>query len=131
VFQRILAVWDGSELAERAYEMGIDLAATYGAEIVAASVVHPDEDTGEQEALLVKLFAERHADDGERGCTVTHEIIRGRHTGDDVLGYAHEHGFDLVVIGHHHHPKPGVLVLHGVTEHLIADAELPVLVVGG
>jgi len=76
MFQRVLVMWDASELAERA---------GHGARL--------------------------------------RQQVRGRD--------AHEHCFDLIVVGHHHHAKPGVLVTHGVTEQLISEAELPVLVVGG
>jgi nucleotide-binding universal stress UspA family protein len=131
VFQRILVVWDGTEPAERAFAMGIDVGTRYEAEIVAASVVPPDHPAEQAPARLAELWAQRHAAGDRRGCAVSHKIIEGRHTGADLLAYAHEHAFDLVVIGHHHDPKPGVLVLHGVTEHLISAAELPVLVVGG
>lgn len=129
MFQRILVVWDGSELAERAFAMGLELAGTYEAELVAASVIDPTSD--DQEARLVSLFADRHAEHERRGWTIGHELIRGSHPDRDLLAYAHRHGFDLLVVGHHREPKPGVLVLHGVAEHLVAAADVPVLVVGG
>jgi nucleotide-binding universal stress UspA family protein len=138
MFQRVLAVWDGSELAEKAFDMALDVASTYDAEIVAASVVCPtgrhrhevsDEPFESEVARLRSSFAERHGSHEE--IPVTHEVIEGRDTGENLLVYAHEHGFDLVVIGHHRDPKPGLLVLHGVTEELISAAQLPVLIVGG
>jgi nucleotide-binding universal stress UspA family protein len=43
---------------------------------------------------------------------------------------AHEHGFDLIVTGHHHEARAGRLLLQGVAPKLIAEASVPVLVVG-
>jgi nucleotide-binding universal stress UspA family protein len=131
MFQRILIVWDGSQPAERALDLGLDFGEKYSAELLAASVVHPGHEGSQEEDRLCELFAERHAGNRDTDCPIAHEIIRGSHTGDDLLAYAHEHGFDLMVVGHHRDTKPGVLILHGVTEHLISAAELPVLVVGG
>jgi len=124
MFQRILTLWDGSDVSERALSAALDLASKYDAEVLATSVVAPGEPTP-----LESLFAERHGSHG--GVALSHEVIEGRNPSEDLLAYAHEHAFDLLVVGHHHHPKPGVLVLHGVTEHVISDADLPVLVVGG
>ena len=56
-------------------------------------------------------------------------IIEGDHPAEDLLRYAHEHGFDLVVVGHHRSRRPGRFLLHGLAERLIAHAEMPVLVV--
>ena len=44
--------------------------------------------------------------------------------------YAHEHGFDLIVCGHHHSRRAGRLLLKGVTQDLVSAAATPVLVVG-
>ena len=124
MFQRILAFWDGSDVSERALEAALDVASKYGAEVVAASVVPLGEKTS-----LESLFAERHGP--HRAVQLSHQLIQGRKPSECLLAYAHEHAFDLVVVGHHHHPKPGVVILHGVTEQLISEADLPVLVVGG
>jgi nucleotide-binding universal stress UspA family protein len=47
-----------------------------------------------------------------------------------LLAYCHEHGFDLIVVGHHHSGRAGRLLLQGVAPRLIEAAEVPVLVVG-
>lgn len=139
MFQRILVAWDGSELAQRALHTGVDIALRYEAEVVAASVLtppggrHPEggsETLDDAHRRLEARFA-RVREEDLAGVPVSHEMIEGRHPGKDLLAYVHEHGFDLVVIGHHRDPHPGVLVLHGVTEEIVADADVPVLVVGG
>jgi nucleotide-binding universal stress UspA family protein len=125
VFQRVLVAWDGSELAEQALDMAVDLARTYDAEIVAASVLGPGVDGHALDTAFASAREQRCA-----GVAVEHRVISGRHPAADLLDFAHEHGFDLLVIGHHRGKVPGRLLLHGVTEHLVSACRLPVLVVG-
>jgi nucleotide-binding universal stress UspA family protein len=125
MFQRILVGWDGSELAQCALSMAVDVALTYEAEVVAASVVTPSGDAHSLRAAL-DLACEVRGDDVE----VQHEVVAGRNPAHDLLGYAHEHGFDLLIIGHHRHARPGGIMLHGMAERLLSAAALPILVVG-
>jgi nucleotide-binding universal stress UspA family protein len=46
-----------------------------------------------------------------------------------ALDHAHEHGFNLVVTGHHRDSRAGRLILRGVPETLLRTATVPVLVV--
>jgi nucleotide-binding universal stress UspA family protein len=126
MFQRIMVAWDGSALAERALDMAVDIACTYEAEIVAASVLAPAGDPH----LLQAAFARAREACVDRGVEPEHAIIEGGHPARDLLEYAHEHGFDLLVIGHHRHERPGGIMLHGMTERLLTAAQLPMLVVG-
>jgi nucleotide-binding universal stress UspA family protein len=125
MFQRILVGWDGSELAERALAMAADVARTYDAEVVAASVVAPRGD-----AHPLRAAFDRACEIRAGGVEVEHEAVVGRHPAHDLLEYAHEHGFDLLIIGHHRHARPGGIMLHGMAERLLSAAELPILVVG-
>lgn len=117
--------WDGSELADQALGMAVDLARSYDAEIVAASVLGPDADAAALDRAFSAVKEDRCA-----GIAVEHHVISGRHPATDLLDFAHAHGFDLLVIGHHRDERAGGLVLHGVTEHLVSACRVPVLVVG-
>lgn len=130
MFQRILVPWDGSELADRALGTAMELAVGYEAEIVLASVLTADA-CGDGGRRLAAAFERTRVAAQRSGVPLSHQILEGRHPTDVLLDFAHEHGFDLMVIGHHRDPHPGHLVLHGVTEHLVAAAEVPILVVGG
>lgn len=57
-------------------------------------------------------------------------IFAGEHPAAAILSYAHEHGFDLIVCGHHYSRRVGRLLLKGVTQDLVSAAATPVLVVG-
>ena len=140
MFQRILIAWDGSRVALRALDISLDVARRYDAELVAASVAYSpahaetEEDRAESAQAARRYLEEtfsRVRDRADRiGVPVEHVIIDGDQPGEDLLAYAHEHGSDLVVAGHHRSSRAGRLVLHGVPERLVAAAAVPVLIVG-
>ena len=139
MIQQILIAWDGSRPAHRALDVAIDLARRYEAELVAASVAHSPAHAETEADRTESVDAARRyledtlravADRAERvGVPLTHVIIEGDAPADDLLGYAHEHGVDLVVVGHHRNRRPGRFLLHGLAERMIARADMPVLVV--
>ncbi|MGD1051940.1 MAG: universal stress protein [Solirubrobacteraceae bacterium] len=140
MFQRILIAWDGSELSLRAFDAAIDVARRYGAELVAVSVAyspaHAETDADRRESsdasrrYLQESFSDV-ADRAERvGTTVEHTILDGEAAADVLVAYAREHGFDLIVCGHHHSRRAGRLLLHGVADRLLEDGRIPLLVIG-
>jgi nucleotide-binding universal stress UspA family protein len=140
MFQRILIAWDGSTVAVRAFDTAIDVTRRYDAELVAASIAYSpahaethsdrEESTEAAHRYLTDSFAEVRDRAERAGITVTHEIVDGPDPAAALQGYAHEHGFDLIVCGHHHSRRAGRLLLRGVAQQLIQDAHTPVLVVG-
>jgi nucleotide-binding universal stress UspA family protein len=139
VFQQILIAWDGSRPAELAFDVAVDVARRYGADLVAASVAHSPahaETAGDRaesveaaRRYLEETFA-RVRDRADRaGVPIDHVVIAGDDPAGDLLQHAHEHGFDLLVVGHHRGRRPGRFLLHGLAERTIATAGIPVLVV--
>jgi nucleotide-binding universal stress UspA family protein len=139
MFQRILIAWDGSKVALRAFDVAIDMTRRYDAELVAVSIAyspaHAETAADRQESsdaayrYLQDTFQEV-SDRAERvGVDVEHQIIAGETPARALLDHAHEHGFDLLVCGHHHSRRAGRLLLRGVIQHLLADTTIPVLVV--
>ena len=129
MFRRILVAWDGSEVALRAFDVAIDLTRRFGAELVAVSVAYSpahaetaaDREETEQAAhrYLTQTFADV-LDRAERaGVSVEHEIIDGDTVAQALADYAQEHGFGLIVCGHHASRRAGRLLLHDVAEDLI------------
>jgi nucleotide-binding universal stress UspA family protein len=140
MFQRIMLAWDGSSVSLRAFDLAIDLSRRYAGELVAVSVAHSPahaetqadrrESADAARRYLEQTFADV-LDRAERaGVSVRHEIVEGDDPSAALLDHAHAHGFDLVVAGHHHEARAGRLLLRGLSETLIARAEVPVLVVG-
>ena len=138
MFQRILLAWDGSELALRAFDVAIDICRRYDADLVAVSVAHSPAhaetaaDRAQTIAAARRYLAgsfEQVTDRAHRaGVEVEHRIVDGEQPARVLLTYAHEHGFDLIVCGHHHSGRAGRLLLRGIVPALIENG-LPVLVV--
>jgi len=139
MFHRILLAWDGSPPAKRALNVAIDLARRYEGEIVALSVAHspPGAETEADRVESVEAgesyLAESLTSVSDRasrvGVFLEHVILAAEEPVDALLDYAHEHGFDLVVLGHHHRGRAGRVLLHGLVEPLIDAGTIPVLVV--
>ena len=138
MFQRILLAWDGSEVAVRAFDVAIDIARRYDIELVAVSIAyspaHAETAADREETIdaahryLTNTFEEVVDRAHRAGVDVEHEIIDGDTPARALLDYAHQHGFDLIVCGHHHSGRAGRLLLKGVAPELIEDGA-PILVV--
>jgi nucleotide-binding universal stress UspA family protein len=140
MFQRIMLTWDGSDVARNAFDVAIDVARRYQGELVAVSVAyspaHAETHADRQESAdaahryLEETFREVEDRAHRAGVDVEHQIIGGDTPAQALLNYAHEHGFDLIVCGHHHTRRAGRLLLHDVADDLFREALTPVLVVG-
>ncbi len=140
MFQRILLAWDGSDVALRAFDVAIDLTRRYEGELVAASVAHSpwhaetaadrDESADAARRYLEQTFGEVRDRAERAGLDVAHAVLDGHDPVAALRAYAHEHGFDLVVCGHHHERRAGRLLLRGVAQQLVGEVRIPVLVVG-
>ncbi len=139
MFQRILLAWDGSEVALRAFDVAIDITRRYDAELVAISAAHTPahaetasdraESADAAHRYLERTFGEVKDRAVRAGVDVEHEIVEGETPARALLDYVHEHGYDLIVCGHHHHRRAGRLLLRGISQELLDGATIPVLVV--
>jgi nucleotide-binding universal stress UspA family protein len=138
MFQRILLAWDGSEVALRAFDVAIDVTRRYDAELVAISIAYSPAhaetpgDRAETAAAARRYLTHTFDEVADRayraGVEVRHEIIDGQAPARALLEYAHTHGFDLIICGHHRTGRAGRLLLKGVAPELIENGA-PVLVV--
>lgn len=139
MFQRILIAWDGSEVALRAFNVAIDLTRRFEGELVAVSIAyspaHAETRSDREESAeaarryLERTFAEVR-DRAERvGIDVEHAIVEAADAVPALVDYGHEHGFDLLVCGHHHARRAGRLLLRGVGQGLVEAARVPVVLV--
>jgi nucleotide-binding universal stress UspA family protein len=138
MFQRILLAWDGSEASLHAFDAAIDVTRRYDAELAAVSVAYSPahaetgadrrDTTAAAHRYLEQTFSEV-ADRAQRaGVHVTHEIIDGDTPAHALTEYAHRHGVDLIVCGHHPTRRAGRLLLRDIAQELIQQTT-PVLVV--
>lgn len=139
MYQHILLPTDGNEGTERAAEHAIDLAKTYGASLhVLFAVEVRGVDLLEEpnlgkfredlEAKGAKALEDVEVRAEEAGVTTVTTLLN-----DDpreaILTYADENHIDLIVMGQ---GREGLsrLLLGSVTDRIIREAAVPVLVVG-
>jgi nucleotide-binding universal stress UspA family protein len=135
MFQRILLAWDGSDLAVHAFDVAIDVTRRYEAELVAVSVAYSPahaetsadriETSNAAHRYLESTFAQVADRASRAGVDVAHQIVDGETSARALIGYANEHGFDLIVCGHHHDGRAGRLLLTGITEDLLHASTVP------
>jgi nucleotide-binding universal stress UspA family protein len=137
--KRIVVAVDGSEHADRALRMGIDLAGRFGAEVRVVSVVEPtylppepyglaeqvDKATREEAARLVAAAVKSVSD---AGVSAKGDVLDGS-PADAVARLADECGADLVVVGSRGRGALGRLFLGSVSDRLVHFLRRPVLVV--
>jgi nucleotide-binding universal stress UspA family protein len=139
MFQRILTAWDGSPVALRAFDVAIDITRRYNAELVAVSIAYSpahaetaadrEESADAAHRYLQDTFHDVVDRAHRAGVGVEHQIIDGETPAQALADYAHEHGFDLIVCGHHHSRRAGRLLLRGVSQDLLVATTIPILVV--
>jgi nucleotide-binding universal stress UspA family protein len=140
MFQRILLAWDGSSVARRAFDVAIDLGRRYDIELVAVSVAYSPahaetkddrvESAQAAQRYLSETFSEVRDRAERAGVEVEHVVLEGEDPALVILEHCRLHGFDLIIVGHHHAGRAGRLLLHEVAPRLIDSANVPVLVVG-
>lgn len=140
MFHHILLAWDGSASAERALDITLDLARRYDADVTAASVAyapgHAETSADQRESVdsarkhLEETFARIH-DRAERvGVILEPQVLEDDDPARALLNFAHAHGFDLVVVGHHNQGRAGRILFGGLSQRLAANPRVPVLVIG-
>ncbi len=139
MFRRILIAWDGSPPAEWAFDAALDVARRFGAELCAVSIAHSpahaetEEDRRESVEDARRYLEETFVgvkDRAERaGIAVDQVVIEGDEPAAALLDYAHQHIFDLLVIGHHRKTRSRRFLIHGLTSKTMDATDLPVLVV--
>jgi nucleotide-binding universal stress UspA family protein len=114
MFRRIVLAWDEEHPPHAALRVARDLARAYEAELVAAS-----------------LHAGRHGT--AAGQPPPRDVAATAIAGPDplqaLLWYAHEHGFDLLVVGSRADDRYGRVFTRKTVEWLLDRAALPVLAV--
>lgn len=141
MFRRVLIAWDGSRRALLAFDVAIEIARRFDADLVALSVAYSpaNAETGADrietvEAARLYLIETFNGvrDRADRvGLVVEHVVVSNEHPADAIRNFARDHGADLIVCGHHPAGFGGRLLLRGLAQDLIRTPDTPVLVVGG
>ena len=140
--RKILVAYDGSPHSKQALNWAIDLSLLSEARVVAVKVFEGSQfliasDTTAHKVVETlerlrredqELLDEAVAIGKNRGVTVTSESLHGN-IAEQIIMYAREHGFDLIVVGTKGHGVLEELLMGSVTRNLISLAHIPVLVV--
>ncbi|MFH5797546.1 universal stress protein [Haladaptatus sp. CMAA 1911] len=139
MYDEILVPTDGSAEIEDAIAEALDLAAFTGGRVHAVSVVDTREYSTLSDAKWLTIERDR-AEGGEhaistvreraneRGVPVETELLRGL-PHEEILAYADDHGVDIIVMGTHGRSGFQHFLNGSVTEKVIRNTDLPVLVV--
>ena len=140
--RKILVAYDGSPHSKQALNWAIDLSLLSEARVVAVKVFEGSQfliasDTTAHKVVETlerlrredqELLDEAVSIGKSRGVTVTGESLHGN-IAEQIISYAREHGFDLIVVGTKGHGVLEELLMGSVTRNLISLAHIPVLVV--
>lgn len=143
LFHRILLPIDGSELSLRAFGMGLELAKSFGAKVVAMHVVPPFNAIAYMTEFLAAtemrysqhavLSASRYlgkakamAEEADIPCEC--HYVFGEHPHDAILNAVTEHHCDLIVMATHGWHGLNRLALGSETQKVITRSGVPVLV---
>lgn len=138
MYDAILVPTDGSEAATAAAAHAYSLGERYDATVHVLSVVEQSESVS-----IVGRGEEKLATLREHGTDATRRIVEEARSRDvdavgavevgdparTILGYAEEHGVDLVVMSTHGRSGVGRFLMGSVTEQVIRDGDVPVLAV--
>lgn len=139
MFTRILVGYDGSKGGKAALECATVMAREYKAQITALWVRQPlprhadlpGEPEGEAEAAQ-EYYEERkrevEAIARQHGISIACETRAG-HAAKVIVGFAHEGGYDLVVIGHSDHSELWGRLLGDTADRISDHAHCSVLIV--
>jgi nucleotide-binding universal stress UspA family protein len=143
MFKKILLPTDGSETAQRAALVAVDMASRYGAALEIVSVIDPlpfayFPDGGSEAMALYMEAAEAAAKQGldateaaakAAGLVCSAHVLREHGPAQAITEHALSSGCELIVMGSHGRRGLDAVILGSVAQKVLTLAKLPVLVV--
>lgn len=135
--RKILAAYDGSESADKAFAYALDLAKNYRAGLLVLSVARPPEppEDVETEAILEnamehyeKQFASLKQRATAEGIRAEFKVAAG-HPAEQIIYHAEKSNADLIVMGHRGKGFFERLLLGSVSKQVVHYAHCAVLIV--
>ena len=134
--KRILAAYDGSEYANKAFAMALDLAVKYGAEMLVLAVARPPDIGNDIETEAVIANSKKHCHEmlkplhppaATSGVAVQFQVVVG-HPAEQIVRHADEWGADLIVVGHRGRTFFEHWLIGSIARRVMAHASCAVLV---
>ncbi len=134
--KRILVAYDGSESANKAFALALDLAAKYGAEVSVLAVARPPEFGSEVETEAVTANSKKHYrqilkplfEVAAAASVVAQFEVAVGHPAEQVVRHAEKWQADLIVVGHRGRTFFERWLVGSVAKHVIDHAPCAVLV---
>ncbi len=136
MYTHILIPTDGSELAGKAVQHGIDLAKLIGAKVTMLTVLPPEMITADREMAEIRQASMRKRAEEIRGAVamqaagVACEAIQVEHEDpyQAIINTADAKGCDLIVMASHGRRGIAAIVLGSETVKVLTHCKIPVLV---
>ena len=137
VFQKIIAAYDGSDSAAKAFLLALEMAGQFHSELVVLTVARPPEPAGDVETEAVLENAQDHFRDmheGLRAQAVAKGVsprfeFRVGHPAEHIVSMAEAEGANLVVLGHRGKSLFQRWLTGTVSKQVMSYAPCPVLIV--
>jgi nucleotide-binding universal stress UspA family protein len=139
MFETVVIATDGSESAERAIRLALDLADRFDATVHALYVVDTAEIGGSPTAVRHRLedalesaggealsFVEERVADSATDCDVVTALREGD-PADEIIAYAESHDADVVAVGTRGRHGAHSFLLGSVAESVVRRCSVPVL----
>ncbi len=142
-YRKMLIATDGSEGARFAADTGIELARLIGAKIQAVYIIDTfayssmPKDARWEEAMYVQFrVAGKEAvsyvqSSAEKAGVEVETLILEGHPAEEILNFAEKHHIDMIVVGSLGKTDVERFLLGSVSEKIVRNAKVPVLVVHG
>lgn len=147
MYARILIASDGSELAERALDHGLQLAKLAGSEVTIVTVTEPVTIVGggyasiaggvvdplpelveAQEKAARELLARAAKRAADQGVTAKTVLVDNTFAAEGIVATANQTGAELIIMGSHGRRGLNRLLLGSQTNNVLAHTKIPVLV---
>jgi len=137
MFSRILVAIDGSDSAEKAFDVALDLAKKYASMLAVLAVARPPEFAEDVETEAILEHSQNYyrgvldglqARGDSAGLVTRYEVAVG-HPAEKILSCAEKDRIDLIVMGHRGKSLLQRWLVGSVTKHVINHAHCAVLVV--
>ncbi len=128
---KILIGYDGSDPSHAALNLAIEHAKVFGAEVFAVNSLFGGNETTGEEIDNAKADLEKAKAILEKAgvSCVTHLLIKGATTGEDIVSFAEENRVDEIIIGIKKKSKVGKLIFGSTAQYVILKAPCPVMTV--
>ena len=135
MIHHLLVGYDGSAASEAAFDLGLDLARRYDADLHVLAVARPPEFGEDVETEAVIDQTQRHFDQVLQPLQAQVEGVRAHfqvvvgHPAEQLVLYAERHHIDHIVVGHRGHSRFERWLMGSVAKRVVSYAPCAVTVV--